>query len=651
MDTKEQAQMAQTPASPASRTRTGRALSRLLLIGGLLAGSAGLVVYSLSGSDPAPIKVPPKGAAWSYEEVFPHWNQKPDFVLVITGQTYGYLQKCGCSDPQKGGLERRFNFIEGLKAHGIEAIPLDLGDVPPEVTKDHKILHPQALLKYEVAMRAMKAMGYKAVGLGLQEFALGLGQVHGEFSAQQGNDRPRILAANLIGQKLGDSVISKKDVFPNGTGKDTAFGDWEIIPTKSKINVGVVGIVGDPIVTQVMGNPKNKVHGLDDTIVFASNAAKVLVDAEKQMDKLPNKPALKVLLYSGPFNLARNVVAPAYKDFGVIVCQSEEAEPHQAEMVNNDKTMILRIGHRGQNVGVVGVFKNPRGGFTLKYQHVTITPEFETPPGQEKANLALAELDRYAKEVKSRGYLTKNRREKHPLQVSNPDAKYVGSAICANCHKAGDDNTDAVWTASKHAAAYNALEHIATKPTGRQFDGECIRCHTVGYDYNSGFVDAVQSPQLMNVGCENCHGPGSLHSAAEVNNALAAPAKKAFAAQMSPWRETGKETMPDAAALKAYMEERDAAKRNLIIPPAQQTYMNSVDRTCQNCHNVENDPHFKFEAFWPKIAHSMKGLPKQNVAPKGDGPVVKEKDPKAPDAKELGPSLDGPGLPLPLPKP
>src|ERR1700741_4805425 len=37
--------------------------------------------------------------------------QKPDAAIILTGQTVGLLQPCGCSRPQKGGLERRMQFI------------------------------------------------------------------------------------------------------------------------------------------------------------------------------------------------------------------------------------------------------------------------------------------------------------------------------------------------------------------------------------------------------------------------------------------------------------------------------------------------------------------------------------------------------------
>ena len=205
MDTKELAPQMPTTAAPRSRR-----LHLPLLFVGLLFGSAALVVYSVSGNDPAPKKAP-VGPAWSYEAVFPSWpkDRKPEFVIVITGQTYGYLQKCGCSDPQKGGLERRFNFIQGFKDQQIDVVPIDLGDVTSQVSKDSQILHTQALLKYQIAMRAMKAMGYRVVGLGKEEFALGLDKTTSEFSLQPGNDLPRLLGANLLGYRVDGNVIPK----------------------------------------------------------------------------------------------------------------------------------------------------------------------------------------------------------------------------------------------------------------------------------------------------------------------------------------------------------------------------------------------------------------------------------------------------------
>ena len=42
--------------------------------------------------------------------LFRGWG-KPAVALVFTGQQYGYLQPCGCSSPQLGGLTRRLDII------------------------------------------------------------------------------------------------------------------------------------------------------------------------------------------------------------------------------------------------------------------------------------------------------------------------------------------------------------------------------------------------------------------------------------------------------------------------------------------------------------------------------------------------------------
>jgi len=46
---------------------------------------------------------------------------------------------------------------------------------------------------------------------------------------------------------------------------------------------------------------------------------------------------------------------------------------------------------------------------------------------------------------------------------------------------------------------------------GSQYDPECIRCHVVGLEYETGFVSEKGHKDLRNVGCEVCHGPGSKH--------------------------------------------------------------------------------------------------------------------------------------------
>ncbi len=106
--------------------------------------------------------------------------------------------------------------------------------------------------------------------------------------------------------------------------------------------------------------------------------------------------------------------------------------------------------------------------------------------------------------VKDANLLEKN------LRFTLPDGlKYVGSKSCSSesCHPTNHFYEYIVWNENAHSKAYATLEKVNS-----QYDPECIVCHVVGYDYENGFKSAEKTPQLENVGCEYCHGPGSAHN-------------------------------------------------------------------------------------------------------------------------------------------
>lgn len=90
-----------------------------------------------------------------------------------------------------------------------------------------------------------------------------------------------------------------------------------------------------------------------------------------------------------------------------------------------------------------------------------------------------------------------------------PEAKYVGAKKCRLCHMKGGIYKR--WEAMKHATNFEELkpEHYAMKDpkTGKM----CLECHTTGYGEPSGFKSVEETPELTSVGCEACHGPGSVH--------------------------------------------------------------------------------------------------------------------------------------------
>ena len=92
--------------------------------------------------------------------------------------------------------------------------------------------------------------------------------------------------------------------------------------------------------------------------------------------------------------------------------------------------------------------------FTMKYQLVSLEPKFETPPGQVAGNKVMQLMEDYAKDVKNSNYLAKYKQTAHPLQLSFPNATYIGSDKCMKCHEAAYQ----VWEASLHSHAFKKLE-------------------------------------------------------------------------------------------------------------------------------------------------------------------------------------------------
>jgi hypothetical protein len=518
---------------------------------------------------------------------FHGWDKptRPDFVLVLSGQQHGYVLPCGCSHPQVGGLERRYNLVRLLKERGWPVVALDLGDVPQK-EGPYQLPNVQGLIKYRYSLLALKAMGYSAVGIGEYDAALPLFNALGEFALQEhGNaGSPQTLVANLIG---------REDKFPS------QMDSWRLVTAPgSATKVGVTCVVGPTVA--------DKINDKDVKFSLSSDAIrKVLKEMGEKGVELP------VLLYQGgalsvkdPKPTEALKCAEAFPQLPLIVCLSESDEPPGQEWKVNHAgrapTWILQLGHKGKNVVVVGVWRtgNKDRPFEYRYQLVDLGEEFLTPAGEEKSNPVLDLMEAYTKELRgdprahSGGdYLSRYPQSRHMLQVLPPTAdqknkdavaKYVGSERCGECH----EEAYKVWKGSKHSHAYQTLVD-AKRPSLRQFDPECIVCHTVGFGHQSGFRDAVTTKRLMNVGCESCHGPGGLHASN--------PNDKEWAARMNLlWKAPPGET----AAAKA--------KR-----------MDKIDQFCQKCHDTDNDVNWKhdeksgrggFERKWPEVQHYEKKL-------------------------------------------
>ncbi len=514
----------------------------------------------------------PAGA--EVRDLFHGWT-KPDFVVLLSAQQHGYLQPCGCSDPQYGGLERRYNFVKAMEAVGWPVVAFDLGDVPQK-EGPAKLANVQGLIKYRYAMEAHKLIGYSAVSFGEYEAALPLNAAIDEYALN--NDKPAVLAANLL----------KKDhLFPDPERKGPEWGksyvgSYQVTTTPAGVKVGAVGVIGthDPAtvaalvkagqVSAVANIPPSvgeQIKATDPKLQF-DRADKAIRDGAKALAGAD----FRVLLYQGPVELAR-LIPLADPQFNVILCVGQEDEPPGLPVVVG-KTYVVRVGHKGKNVGVVGVYAKPAKTYEMRYQLVPIGPEYKTPPGKVAGHPILALMEAYTKELKDNNYLGRYGKVPHATQVSvkgmpalaTAKAGYVGSEACSKCHAPAYE----VWEKSGHSHAYQTLVD-AKNPSLREYDAECIVCHTVGFRYEGGFANATATPKQKDVGCESCHGPCEAHK----NN----PNNAALYSLINPWKAPPKETA-------------DQKKKRIL----------KIEGMCRECHDAENDVHWDF-AKWDKIIH------------------------------------------------
>jgi hypothetical protein len=513
------------------------------------------------------------------EVAFTAWGKrKPDVVLLLSGEQHGYVLPCGCSEPQVGGLERRYNLVRLLKARGWPIVAVDLGNIAQKegIQGPVGLQNLQGVPKYVVSMKALQAMGYTAVGLGEYEAALSFEQVLSHFALNE--PQPRVLAANI---RNADALFPEQlKSWTEGVEVDAS------TPGALPIKVGVTTVIGLALQKKIK----------EPNVQF-EDVTPALRRVLAEMDAA--NVGLRVLLYQGPVNGAargekpHDAVACAryFPQLNVILCLSDtDLPPAMPVEVGQEghaaRTQVISVGHKGKHVGVLGVWRTGKQDppFEFKYQLVELTPDFVAPKEQRKDNPVLDRMEEYTLSLKNAGYLAKYSQKQHVLQVmapvaglKNPGEKdeptYVGSETCNKCHK----NAYKIWKDSKHSHAYQTLVE-AIHPSNRQYDAECIVCHTVGFGYQGGFRDADKTPLLKNVGCESCHGPGSLH----VKNHKNREWQKRM--NLNWWKDPEKEEAP---AQKAHR-------------------LDKIDMFCQKCHDTDNDVTWTNGAFkkkWAQIAH------------------------------------------------
>ena len=204
-------------------------------------------------------------------------------------------------------------------------------------------------------------------------------------------------------------------------------------------------------------------------------------------------PTLNILILNNSDSGTIDSIAKAAPFVDCVVCPSESDEP--ILIGNPDKRpLAFTVGRFGRYICGLKVTAPARVGQPLRLTFKALPVEESLPKDDSLIKL----YEDYQQIVKDRNLL-----EKHPRFALSDGLEYAGSKSCKPCHGYEYET----WNGNAHAKAYSTLEQVNS-----QYDPECVVCHVIGMDYESGFISEQQTPLLKDVGCENCHGPGSEHN-------------------------------------------------------------------------------------------------------------------------------------------
>lgn len=452
--------------------------------------------------------------------LFEGWT-KPKLMLFFTGFLDGYIEPCGCAglDQMKGGLSRRMTCLQQLEKNGWHVLPIDAGNL-------NKGFGQQEELKFNFVIdEAYRLMKYQAAGLGSRELLFPTDTLILYSVDVPGNPKRYTSANAAIMEFSPDFVVPYR------------------ILEKEGIKIGIVSVLGDSL--------RNKIH--NDDIKTAAAAGKLKEVLPKIAAENCNK---KVLIFHGTAN-ELNMLLKEFPDrFDFVLPSDIPAEPPlQPRKIG--KTVLIEVGEKGRYAVAAGLFDDEK--MPIRFERIPFDSRYNNSP-------KIMELMKiYQDQLRQTG-LSGLGIKPIPDKRSAILGSFAGSASCADCHETAHN----IWKKSRHAKAWDSLKETA-KPA-RNFDPECIACHVIGWNaaefmpYQNGFRSEKETPKLVSVGCESCHGQGENHIKAE----------------------QGADTA---------LQEK--IRRQLRLSVEGET----VKKHCLTCHDGNNSPHFDFDTYWKKIDH------------------------------------------------
>ncbi len=455
--------------------------------------------------------------------------------LFVTAELKGYLGPCGCSENMRGGIARTaFQIVEARKT-GANVFFIDSGDAlfgSQEIPGDAV---PQQERKAKALADAFVLMGLHARATGPlddargQSFRTALGLPEFPPSAVQlldiGGSKIAVLNAETIAQVAPRAAAAKAQgaVFILAMVQQS----FDVVSKAAGEGLPVDFVLATRSKDEFSSETSRLVRGTTPVAQLQSKGRTLLSIQLTQGDR-----DAKFELLRGADDSERELLA---LDQRIELLRAQVNEPMLADPLKAlRKAKLEEVIARREKLAAAPL-PEPKGKNVFGTRFIPIEASFPMLPA------AVELITAYDRDV---GKLNLQYAQEYGKDCSPPEkgkAAFVGNAACLECH----EEAFAVWQSSKHAIAYPTLEKI-----GKNHHLDCVGCHVTGWQQPGGTCRIDRVTGRDHVGCESCHGPGSVHVA-------------------------------------------DASDDNID--------KGNQPAACVGCHDAENSPHFAFDAYIAKI--------------------------------------------------
>jgi len=510
----------------------------ILLFASFFAGAAcqkkgDPVATQIEGED-APTESPTSG--FTHELVVPDDVGPPAPAIFLMTGLKGYTEPCGCTlDVMLGGIDRIVRYREEAAKLVSASVLIDGGDLLFEHKKYEEEEIPQERARVDVIVAGLKRLKPIFTVPGPRDFALGA-----EFYRSKLNEAgvpTHALNLKILGESIGGVVIHELEkqrvAFVPVVQPSLYEGIADVEASELSLHATLADLKSQELSAIVL-----VAHG---DLAFVKATMKEYPDlhfglvghgpresdqADEVLESFTLEPydqgryfgILKLYPQPGSPRFV-NARAGSKTELEAVDTQIAHVESSierlppatpgkESPMLVNLRNRLTDLQRRREEIRNATI-QITEGQSAFLWRSVPMLPGLAVDSNLKKIR------DDYNQSLKELNLAV----ERHVVPVEAGQAEYIGSNQCASCHAPAMK----FWEGTAHARALTTLEE-----RNKDFDHTCVSCHVVGYEKPGGSVLGQMEYQrtitgsdpsltleitkdLRHVGCESCHGPGSLH--------------------------------------------------------------------------------------------------------------------------------------------